>query len=124
MLALVQSAGSVPESIDLWNIHVTAGESSAAHSLSTMFGILSGPLALLTLILESNLVTPGVKMVIWVRGVDINFLTFGITPSLIFVKTELYWPSKISALVLLSLSNCPLLRSGEMPTLSCFLLFT
>jgi hypothetical protein len=43
MFALSQSCGSSPVSIECWYIVVNKGASSSAHSLRTLFGILSGP---------------------------------------------------------------------------------
>ena len=43
MLALVQSSSRDPKSNDFWKMRVTTGASSAAHSFSIAFGMLSGP---------------------------------------------------------------------------------
>ena len=61
-----------------------------AHSFNSVFGISSGPLALFVLIFLSNLATPGVAMLMWVRGVSTCISTFGITPPLSLVKTVLH----------------------------------
>ena len=63
--------------------------------LGNMFGILSGQIALLTLMLLSSLVTPGVVMLIWVRGVGINFFTFGLNPFFVFGKNRAVLTQKI-----------------------------
>ena len=50
MLALVHASGSVPVFSDCWKRTAIAGANSVAHSFRTLFGILSGPEALLALI--------------------------------------------------------------------------
>ena len=51
IIASLQSDGSEPELSDNLKIAVRPGASSAAHSLSTVLGMQSGPAALLMLIL-------------------------------------------------------------------------
>ncbi len=53
-LALSHSGGSSPDSNDCWKIKVRQGASSHDNSLSILHGLLSGPEALLTLMLASH----------------------------------------------------------------------
>ena len=58
MLALNQSLGSFPLSIEHWRIAHIVGTSWWAQVFSIMFGIRSGPWALLILILRRHFLTP------------------------------------------------------------------
>ena len=102
--------------------HVTVEEKYVAY-VCTMFGMLSGPFAVLIFMFHSNFATPGVAMVMWVIEEYVCLLTFGISPSFGLVKTELNWCRSISAFCLLSFSKISFFRRGEMPTLSCFFTF-
>ena len=56
--AFLQSSGSVPLLIDLWNIYVIAGASSLAHVFKIIVGIWSGPIALDTIRSYKSFSTP------------------------------------------------------------------
>ena len=64
MLALSQSAGSLPVSSDRWKMSLKAGAIWSAHSLRMRFGMLSGPGDFWGLSSCSSFLTPAVVMLI------------------------------------------------------------
>ena len=124
MFASLQSLGSSPVSIDCCKIVCRIGARCVAHSFNIRFGMLSGPDALLMLILCSSFSRPftviliGVMLFCALSRVDGNLLFVGL------VKTDLNWSSNISAFPLLSLTSCVPFLSGAMPPESCRFDFT
>ena len=74
---------------DCWNRFAIAGASSVAHSFKTLFGILSGPAALLVLIFFRRLSTPFSSIMMSSIGCSTVLLTGGRFVSGSLVKTEL-----------------------------------
>ena len=88
-------------------------------SIRTLFGIRSGPGALLTFNYCSSFMTPLISIVIsGIRGIQYRIPGVG-TWGLSLVKTELYCFDMISAFSWASSQSLPFtFRSGGMPTLS------
>ena len=98
MLACNHKRGSSPVVIDFWKITLRAGANSLAASCNIHAGTSSGPVDLFVF---SNLATPFVVMVM--SGIAGTF-EYGSFVKLVFsfVKTDLNWSLRISALSLLS----------------------
>jgi hypothetical protein len=105
MFALNQSCGSSPVSIECWYIVMNIDASSSAHSLRTLFGILSGPDAFERFTFLSRSVTPFSLIV----SVGVEFLTcfvvFGILTNVSLVKTDWNCLINISAFSLLLVTS-------------------
>lgn len=123
MLALSQSSGSVPVSIDFWKITVKLGVIWLAHSLRIRLGISSGPDAFDGFMSWSSFSTPFSLMVSFGMGSSMCLIVCGMAVDLSMVKTDLNCWINISAFALLSLISFPLLFNEETPMLSFFLDF-
>ena len=107
-------------SIETWKIWASAGAISFASVFRTMFGILSGPVALFVCSLWSSLATPFIDMFMCsIVGVLEGSVGGGFDD--LGVNTDLNWLSRQSALPWLSLISFPFTLRGETPRLSCFL---
>ena len=91
-----------------------------AQVFKMMLGMLSGPTALLMLMLLSNFSMPLVVIFTGLSGVLALLFVDGLS-LLCFVKTDLNCSTRISALSLLLLNSCPFFFSGCTPILSCLL---
>ena len=87
--------------IDFWKITVRAGASSLAASCNILVGMSSGPVDLFVFNSFSNVATPFAVVVI--SGIAGTF-GYGSSGKLVFsfVKTDVNWSLRISALSLLS----------------------
>ena len=94
----------------------------SASVFKIMFGVLSGPEALLGFMSFSSFNTPAVEMISGLIG---GFLvgSCGSGVSQFFVKTYLNCSSRIFDLASLSMCSCPLCFRGLTLILSCFLDF-
>ena len=118
MLALNQSLGSFPLSVEHWKIAHIVGTSWWAQVFSIMFGIRYGPWALLILILRRHFLTPST-----VHGQGFGFpcsiLVSGSRgSSSSIVKTDLNCSTRICACSFRSFISCPILLSEATPTKS------
>ena len=123
MFALSQSSGSVPVSIDFWEITVKLGVIWLAHSLRIRLGIPSGPDAFDGFMSWSSFSTPFSLMVSFGMGSSMCLVVCGMAVDLSMVKTDLTCWINISAFALLSPTSFPLLFNEETPMLSFFLDF-
>ena len=116
--------GRRPSLRDFRNISVKMGANSRLHSLSTVFGIRSGPLALFILTSVNNFWTPLASIVTWgILGRLYGTVGTGARPSS-FVNTDVYCSHSISALSWASSQSLPLLSiSGGIPIFSFLRLF-
>ena len=101
MLACNYERGSSPIVINFWKITLRAGANLSAASCNILAGTSSGPVDLFVFNSFSNLATPFVVMVMSGMAGTFEYGSFG---KLVFsfVKTDLNWSLRISALSLLS----------------------
>ena len=101
MLACNHERGSSPLVIDLWQITLRTGANSLATSCNSLADTSSDPVDLFVFNSCSNLATPFVVMVM--SGIA-GMFEYGSFGKLVFsfVKTNLNWSLRISALSLLS----------------------
>jgi hypothetical protein len=123
MLALSQSSGNLPVSIDFWKITVKLSAIWLAHSLRIRFGIPSGPDAFDGFMSWSSFSTPFSLMVSFGMGSSMCLVVCGMAVDLSMEKTDLNCWINMSSFSLLSLTSFPLLFNGETPMLSFFLDF-
>ena len=111
-LAVVQSIGIVPCFIEAWENSVNMGVSSSASVLSNLVGIWSGPVALCSLSVHSNLWMPvGVIVMCCMSGCGLMPLSGMVEMSSFCVNTD--WKCWLSMLALVRLSDL------MNPSLSC-----
>ena len=110
--AVVQSIGIVPCFIETWKNSVNMGVSSSASVLSNLVGMWSGPVALCSLSVHSNLWMPvGVIVMCYMSGCGLMPLSGMVEMSSFCVNTE--WKCWLSMLALVRLSDM------MNPSLSC-----
>ena len=103
-LAVVQSIGIVPCFIEAWKNNVNMGVSSSASVLSNLVGMWSGPVALCSLSVHSNLWMPvGVIVMCCMSGCGLMPLSGMVEMSSFCVNTD--WKCWLSMLALVRLSD-------------------